>query len=70
LLLFPTRDIFTQRRHDMMSTVIGGFGVIFGAIADRAAAAASRESAGERAEPLTLALVNMAVQNQAHQAAE
>ena len=54
----------------MMSTVIGGFGVVFGAIADRAAAAASRESTGERAEPLTLALVNMAVHNQAHQAAE
>jgi len=35
LLLFSTRDIFTQRRHNMMSTVIGGFGVISGAIADR-----------------------------------
>ena len=54
----------------MMSTVIGGFGVISGAIADRAAAAANRESAGKSAEPMTLALVNMAVQNQAHQAAE
>jgi hypothetical protein len=42
----------------------------FGPIADRAAAATSRESAGARAEPMTLALVNMAVQNQAHQATE
>jgi len=54
----------------MMSTVIGGFGVVFGAIADRAAAAANRENAGERAEPMTLALVNMTVQNHAHRAAE
>ena len=54
----------------MMSTVIGGFGVISGAIADRAAAAANCESARERAEPMTLALVNMAVQNHAHQAVE
>lgn len=54
----------------MTSTVIGGFGAISGAIADRAAAAASGKSAGVRARPMTLALVNMAVQNQAHQAAE
>ena len=37
---------------------------------DRAAAAANRESAGERAEPMMLALINLAVQNHAHQATQ
>jgi hypothetical protein len=71
LLLFSARDTFS--RGDIRSTFDrengrASFGVISGAIADRAAAAANRESAGERAEPMMLALVNLAAQNHAHQA--
>ena len=54
----------------MMSTVIGDFGVISGAIADRGQRPQTAKAPAKRAEPMTLALVNMAVQNQAHQAAE
>jgi hypothetical protein len=71
LLLFSARDTFS--RGDIRSTFDrengrASFGVTSGAIADRAAAAANRESAGERAEPMMLALVNLAAQNHAHQA--